>query len=107
MRVVVLDGDRGNAVALERQRGRRVVRVQVVRDELRRDREQPLEVRDALDERRARRGSSRSPMWWPTQARAPLATQNVLFSWAPYATSGARHARGSAMPSGTQSARAP
>ena len=27
-------------------------------------------------------------MWWPTQARAPLATQKVLFSSAPQASSG-------------------
>ena len=39
-------------------------------------------------------------MWWPTQARAPLATQNVLLSSAPHASSG-RVATGSGSESGT------
>ena len=32
-------------------------------------------------------------MWWPTHARAPLATQNVLFSCAPHATTRRRRRR--------------
>ena len=36
-------------------------------------------------------------MWWPTHARAPLATQNVFFSSAPQASSGRRAGTGSAM----------
>ena len=40
-------------------------------------------------------------MWWPTQARAPLATQNVLFSSAPQASSGAAPSTGSPTLSGT------
>ena len=48
VRVVVLDADELDAVALERVRGREVVGVQVVRDDLGRDREQPLEVRDPV-----------------------------------------------------------
>ena len=39
-------------------------------------------------------------MWWPTQARAPLATQNVLLSSAPQASSG-RVSTGSGRASGT------
>ena len=42
----------------------------------------------------------RSPMWWPTHARAPLATQNVLLSSAPQASSPGA-ATGSASASGT------
>ena len=56
--VVVLDRDVLDALARERVRGREVVGVQVVRDDLRRDREQPLEVRDAL--LRTSRASRRS-----------------------------------------------
>ena len=40
-------------------------------------------------------------MWWPTHARAPLATQNVLLSSAPQASSGRAAATGSGMLSGT------
>ena len=56
MRVVVLDGDALHPVARQRVGGRQVVRVQVVRDDLRRHREQPLEVRDAVLERAERLG---------------------------------------------------
>ena len=48
VRVVVLDADQLQAVALERVGGRRVVGVEVVGDDLGRDREQPLEVLDPL-----------------------------------------------------------
>ena len=40
-------------------------------------------------------------MWCPTQARPPLATQNVLFSSAPHASSGRAAATGSGVPAGT------
>ena len=40
-------------------------------------------------------------MWWPTQARAPLATQNVFFSSAPHARIGARAGIGSPVLRGT------
>ena len=52
--VVVLDADELDALALERVRGRQVVRMQVVGDDRGRDREQPLEVRDALAKRAQR-----------------------------------------------------
>ena len=42
----------------------------------------------------------RSPMWWPTQARAPLATQKVLLSSAPQASRPGA-ASGSASAAGT------
>ena len=40
----------------------------------------------------------RSPMWWPTQARLPLARQNVFFSSAPQASSVARRRRAAPAP---------
>ena len=40
-------------------------------------------------------------MWCPTQARPPLATQNVLLSSAPQASSGRPAATGSGVPAGT------
>ncbi len=40
-------------------------------------------------------------MWWPTQARPPLATQNVFFSSAPQARIGVRTGIGSAVLRGT------
>ncbi len=40
-------------------------------------------------------------MWWPTQARDPLATQNVLLSSAPHARIGTRAATGSGVLAGT------
>ncbi len=40
-------------------------------------------------------------MWWPTHARAPLATQNVLFSSAPHASTCRAAATGSPRLSGT------
>ena len=52
--VVVLNGDRLDAVALERVPGREVVRVEVVDHHLGRDREEALEVGDALLERAQR-----------------------------------------------------
>ena len=48
MRVVVLDADELDPVELECVLGREVLGMQVVGDELRLDREQPLEVRDPL-----------------------------------------------------------
>ena len=50
VRVVVLDGDPLDAVQLERVLGRQVLRMEVVRDDLGGDVEQPAEVRDALGE---------------------------------------------------------
>ena len=40
-------------------------------------------------------------MWWPTQARRPLATQNVLFSSAPQARIGRPAESGSGVLAGT------
>ena len=40
-------------------------------------------------------------MWWPTQARSPLATQKVLLSSAPQASSGRGAATGSSIAAGT------
>ena len=54
VRVVVLHADELDAVALERVLGRQVLGVQVVGDDLGRDREQPLEVLDPLGERAQR-----------------------------------------------------
>ena len=48
VRVVVLDAHRLDVLALERVLGGEVLRVQVVRDDLRLDREEPLEVLDPL-----------------------------------------------------------
>ena len=48
VRVVMLHADQLDALALERVLGRQVVRVQVVGDDLRLDREEPLEVLDPL-----------------------------------------------------------
>ena len=80
VRVVVLHADELDVLALERVGGREVVRVQVVRDDLGRDREQPLEVRDALAERAqrlvvapGRRGAGR-----PTRVRAPGQAERAL-----------------------------
>ena len=53
---MVLDADVAGGVALERVLRREVLRVQVVRDDLGLDVEQPLEVRDAVGERGQRRG---------------------------------------------------
>ena len=50
MRVVVLHGDGSHPFPLERVAGREVVGVGVVRDHLRRDRDEPLEVRNTLAE---------------------------------------------------------
>jgi hypothetical protein len=56
VRVVVLHRHVLDPLAGERVRGRQIVRVQVVDDHLRGDREQPLEVRDARLERTQRLG---------------------------------------------------
>ena len=53
---MVLHADELDALALERVGGREVVGVQVVRDDLGRDVEEPLEVRDALAEGAQRLG---------------------------------------------------
>ncbi len=45
-------------------------------------------------------------MWWPTQARSPRARQNVFFSSAPQASSGARAATGQRQAAGHVAARA-
>ena len=50
MGVVVLDAERLDAVALQRVAGREVVGVEIVGDQLGGEREQPLEVRDAVPE---------------------------------------------------------
>ena len=57
----------------------------------------------STDSRKARSvsQSSRSPMWWPTQARCPFATQAVLLSWAPQARSGRSAGTGRARLAGT------
>ena len=44
---------------------------------------------------------SRSPMWWETKARFPLARQNVFFSSAPQASTGRRNAVATVTGSGT------
>ncbi len=49
VRVVVLDAD-GREVQVERERGREVVGMEVVGDDLGRDREQALEVGDPVGE---------------------------------------------------------
>ena len=69
--VVVLDADVLDALARQRVGRRQVVGVQVVGDDLRRDREQPLEVRDALGEASAasRRCAGRRCGGRPTRAR--------------------------------------
>ena len=61
VRVVVLDADELDAVALERIARGQVLGVQVVRDDLGTHVEEPLEVRDALAERRQRLGVAQVP----------------------------------------------
>ena len=107
MRVVVLHADVLGVLALERVLRRQVVRVQVVRDQLGLDGEHPLEVRDPLARRAAAsRGSPGRRCGGETHARAPLATQNVLFSSAPHASIGRAAALGSVMRGGHVAARA-
>ncbi len=95
MRMVVLDADELR-VLLERPLRREVLRVEVVGDDLRLDAEH-LEVQREVGAEgaggRARR--SRSPRCGERNASAPRATQKVLFSSGPAATSGRRAATGS------------
>ena len=86
--VVVLDADQLDVVALERVLGRQVLGMQVVGDDLRLDREQPLEVLDPLEEGAQRLVVLEVADVVADPRRLPLATQNVFFSSAPQASSG-------------------
>ena len=86
--MVMLHADQRHAVALERVRRREVVRVKVVSDDLGRDGEEPLEMRDPLGE-----GSQRLEVLEIADVVAEpgppsAARQKVLLSSAPHASSG-------------------
>ena len=98
-------GDAGrrasHAVALERVPGRQVVGMEVVCDDRGLDRKSLSKCAIPSVKERSVSWFFRSPMWWPTHARSPLATQNVLFSSAPQASSGRPRGTGSSMVAGT------
>ena len=99
---MMLDADQLDALALERVLGRQVVGVQVVCDDLRRDRKQPLEVLDAVGERAQGLVVLKVADVVRNPRAAPLATQKVFFSSAPHASSGRGvPAPGSAIAPGT------
>ena len=97
--VVVLDADGSTPVALERVAGREVVGMEVVGDDSRR--RPRTGARSGRPRSRNEVSVSkffRSPMWWETQARRPLASAERALQLGPAARAAARASTGSRAP---------